>query len=382
MPVADELAQAGMLAGYTLAPDGLTFSQPATLTLTTPWTEFLPHVVLVSGEKAELLEPTYSVDADANQLSVAVEVSHFSTVVVEKGNIKATISNSGDHFVGAPFDVQVTVTRVTEARSAQLNEDVSDATDRLMRKALNTLTFSETFGPLTVRGDGYFSAADFIVPTRVQAPGANLTADAEPLTFSERFKCSSPGSAVVYYLGGAVQSVKTTGIFFLSSSSGTAEILLDLGSPRFNCLAASPSPPPTKSPSPSPKPPTPSPGADLLTQMAGTYDVIRTFDANSCGYGTYTGEATLRTGEGGLPYGIYFGMVTDTPLLSHMDYRGNAAVDGSFQATEVDPAFYDAKIIGRFANGIITFTEQVTMFRDDSPCKGQTFTTSGTATKK
>jgi hypothetical protein len=65
-----------------------------------------------------------------------------------------------------------------------------------------------------------------------------------------------------------------------------------------------------------------------------------------------------------------------------MDYRGTAKLDGSFEATEVDPEFYDAKISGMFANNKIDFIETITMFRDDSPCKGQTFTTHGTAVKR
>jgi hypothetical protein len=113
--------------------------------------------------------------------------------------------------------------------------------------------------------------------------------------------------------------------------------------------------------------------------MAGTYDVIRTFDANGCGLGTYSGEATLRTGEGGSPNAIFFGMETDTPDLSFMEYRGTAADDGSFEAVE-DVADYYATISGVYSGGTITFTERIVVFK--GPCKDMSLTTQGTATKK
>lgn len=158
---------------------------------------------------------------------------------------------------------------------------------------------------------------------------------------------------------------------------------IEVTTDAFHCLDASkaPTPTPTRTPTPTPAPtptPTPTPVAFDPVAANGEYDATRIFAANTCGYGTHTGVADVTIN--GLS--IDFNIVNNAPLLSHMEYKGVINPDGTFSASEFASDFYDAKVTGTISGKTIMYAETLTMFRNDSPCKGMSFSTTGSATKK
>jgi len=84
------------LAGYKLSPDGLTFTKPALLTVTTPIEPGLLLATLVSNTSASNLSPTFVYDraTDQHPTGASVPVPHFSRVVLlsraKAGTVKFT----------------------------------------------------------------------------------------------------------------------------------------------------------------------------------------------------------------------------------------------------------------------------------------------------
>jgi len=252
-----EFADSPLLAAFELEPDGTSFLTPVTLTVKVDQPgATLPEMILVAGDAGELLETTVEVDPVTGAAVVSAPIAHFSTVVVYSGNIKAQIVNSGDHPVGVPFDVSVTISRTHESLFAPFDETIGSTFENATAKALNAISHAETFGPVTI-GTGDFSTSGLLSPGFVVSPDSDITIDNDAFTFSQRFVCVSPGVTRVVYNGRTKQQVNITLLFFVPNRRSKV-LLFEVKTHPFNCTDSVPTPTPSPSPSPSPSPP-PSP---------------------------------------------------------------------------------------------------------------------------
>lgn len=180
----------GALAAYALAPSGLTFSAPVTLTARFP-PERAPAaapVVRVFDDAGQTVEPiaaTTTRDADG-AVTVSVPLSHFSTVLFNVGLIAVEAPNDlGTHAVGESFSFPVTVARLAEGR---LREDAS---------------FKEIMvGRPTFITPGRFSSetpAVVSVDDTASTPAEGTKLDDVTMTVTGRFRCVAAGRGRVQY---------------------------------------------------------------------------------------------------------------------------------------------------------------------------------------
>jgi hypothetical protein len=341
----------------------------------------VPMVFLLSESTFEPVPIVVALDADTGQLQVTAEIAHFSTVVVTKGNIQLAIANPGDQPLAKPFDVSVTVTRTDE--NLNLIPYVRDnlAFGEFMTKLTELLLVPETYGPLTVQPGQVSDTGSQLNPTLVRAPDAATTIGDAPLVLAARFTCAFGGRTSVSFSSNVSQELGLTNILGLTFTDQPLRTFVSVRSQPFHCVAPTRTPTPGPTPTPPPAPtPTPFDFEAFMQQLIGTYDVVRVFDTNDCDYGSYTGVGTIDNLVGS--DSITFDIVNNAPLLSHMEYVGKVIESGALIVQENDPAFYNAILSGSFEGKTFRFTEDLTMLRDDSPCKGQEFTTHGTAVKR
>jgi hypothetical protein len=120
--------------------------------------------------------------------------------------------------------------------------------------------------------------------------------------------------------------------------------------------------------------------AELVASAAGVYAITREFHANICGFGTYSGEATLLPTAGNPQFG--FRMVTAAEGLADVEYAVTVGADGAF-AAQLDAApRFRSQISGRVQDATIEFLEEIDILDETSPCRGQTVQAKVTARKR
>jgi hypothetical protein len=376
-PGADpKFAGTPLRAVFDLEPQGLTFNTPATLTFGLDVEAALPVIFLVSEDEIELPPTSFYVDPQTGRVAVSVAISHFSTVIASRGNIGLEITNPGDQPINAPFDVTLAISRITELHAPAQYQSLGHPRDELLSSISDALQIVETYGPVTVEPGSLYGQR---LSPRFVVPEARVLIEDERFSVTRTFKCGSAGQTRIEFAARASQSFSLTFVAF-DFVGRSFEQYITVGSQPFMCLEPASPPRPTATASWSPPPMT---LEEFLASLEGEYDIERRFAENDCGYGTHTGDGTIGTGmDAGVPF-VSFDFHTDAPLLSYMEYEGTYDKP-IIRLREYGPELYDAKLIGGLSDtpGVLTFVETILMLRPQSPCKGETLTANGTATKR
>jgi hypothetical protein len=211
---------------YRLEPDGLRFSSPAVIQITTNWARdgSMPMLFSVAGDEIEPLDGVLAeADSKSRKLTLTASIAHFSQVVGSEG-FQLTIQDPSARTLGDPFSVEAQVKRKTKDQVIKHSSDFQ-----------TTLKYNETWN---LSGKWYANGP--LSPAILFDSPPITQAGPDTFTVNQQFTCKAVSNPVTirYQASIGVGWTRTTSFKGLTekTTKGATSLGLTVVSGPFRCL--------------------------------------------------------------------------------------------------------------------------------------------------